>query len=124
MRNAQRSADHRAPAVIIEIRLELRLAAQRELLGVGVGALPLERQIAMNSLAAAIRAIANEPAVASRPSTLTSRPTEPATTASSAESTTASTSTTETATAPGTTSAGTSWSARDTARLAFDSGSR
>src|SRR5580698_2585261 len=122
MRDAQRSADHRAPAVIIEIRLDLRLAAQRELLGVRVGALPLERQIAVNSLAAAIRAIANEPAVASRPSTLTSRPAEPATTAPSAESTTA-TSPTESTTATWTTCTGTSRSTGDTARLACDSGS-
>jgi hypothetical protein len=88
----------------------------------------LERQIAMNSLAAAIRAIANEPAVASRPSTLTSRPAEPATAASSAESA-ASTSTAESTTAPGTTSAwttrtGTSRSTGDTARLACNSRSR
>jgi len=78
----------------------------------------------MNSLAAAIRAITNEPAVAPRPSTLTTRTAEPATAASSAESAAASTSTTESTTAPGTTPTGTSWSARDTARLAFDSGSR
>jgi hypothetical protein len=77
----------------------------------------------MNSLAAAIRAIANEPAVAPRPSTLTSRPAEPATTAPSAESTTTSTSPTESTTATWTTCTGTSRSARDTARLACDSGS-
>ncbi len=43
MRNAQRPAQHSAPAVIIEVRLRHGLAAQRELLGIGVGALPLER---------------------------------------------------------------------------------
>ncbi len=67
VRNAQRPAQHAAPAVIVEVRLRHGLAAQRERLGVGVSALPLERDVAVDALAAAIRAIADESAVTSRP---------------------------------------------------------
>ena len=67
VRNAQRPTQHPAPAVIVEIRLWHRLAAQREWLGIGIRALPLERDIAMYALAAAIRAIADESAIAARP---------------------------------------------------------
>src|ERR1700683_4894343 len=69
MGNAQRSTHHTAPSVIVEVRLRLRLSAQRELLGIGGSALPLDGQIAVDALTPAVSAIADQPAVAiaSRP---------------------------------------------------------
>ena len=126
MRNAQRSAHHSAPAVIVEVRLRLRLSAQRELLGVGGRALPLDGQVAMNALTPAISAIADELAVAVASGTVAAPwPAESTATTSAAEPTSTAASTTAGPAKPRSTSTrtaatGSSGSAWNTAWLALD----
>ena len=115
MGNTKRPTQHRAPTVIIEVRLKLRLSAQRELLGIGVRALPLKREITVNALASAIGAIANESAISSSIAALASWPAAaPTATESTAASSSAAESTAATTTRPAKsgTTPGCAWNSR------------
>lgn len=95
MRDAQRTAQNAAPAHVVEVRLIDGEGRQRERLGIGSGALPLKREIAVNALAPTIGAITDESAVASGATALSARSAEAA--ATTTESTTATTSAESTA---------------------------